>query len=219
MTLNLLLSTTPKTQMNQLDFQMQNFMMSLLKSKIKKSNILQARQTMKTLGVVFSSHLFSFRFLKISRHLRTTQENQNWSISRESISCNYGKKFLIISNGKIFRAERFTGNILIYELGVLYIFDINTFCPCEICKFIWFLIWQHCMKNVQIQSYYWSVFSCIQSKYRKIRTRNYSVFGHFSCSVNVNDVWYLRMLNFANSTVVYENCRIKFYVTKFLWVY
>ena len=136
MTLNLLLSTTPKTQMNQLDFQMQNFMMSLLKSKIKKSNILQARQTMKTLGVVFSSHLFSFRFLKISRHLPTTQENQNWSISRESISCNYGKKFLIISNGKIFRAERFTGNILIYELGVLYIFDINTFCPCEICRFI-----------------------------------------------------------------------------------
>ena len=110
MTLNLLLSTTPKRQMSQLDFQMQNFMMSLLKSKIKKSNILQARQIMKTLGVVISSHLFSFRFLKISRHLRTTQENQNWSISRESIGCNYGKIFLIISNGKIliFRAERFT---------------------------------------------------------------------------------------------------------------
>ena len=158
---------------------MQNFMMNLLKSKIKKSNILQARQTMKTLGVVISSHLFSFRFWKISRHLRATQENQNWSISSESISCNCGKKFLIISNGKIFKAERFTWNILIYELGVLYIFDINIFCPCEICKFIWFLIWQHCMNSVQKQSYYWSVFSCTQSKHRKIRTRNYSVFGHF----------------------------------------
>ena len=117
---------------------MQNLMMNLLKSKIKKSNILQARQTMKTLGVVISSHLFSFRFLKISRHLRTTQENQNWSISSESINCNC--KFLIISDGKIFKAERFTWNFLIYELGVLYIFDINIFCPCEICKFVLFLV-------------------------------------------------------------------------------
>ena len=28
-------------------------------------------------------------------------------------------------------------------------------------------------------SYYWSVFSCIQSEYREIQTRNNSVFGHF----------------------------------------
>ena len=48
----------------------------------------------------------------------------------------------------------------------------------------------HCMKSVQIRSYYWSVFSCIRteygdsrSKYRKIRTRNNSVLGHFSRSV------------------------------------
>ena len=34
----------------------------------------------------------------------------------------------------------------------------------------------HCVKSVQI-------FSCIQSEYRKIRTRNNSVFGHFSNSV------------------------------------
>ena len=52
----------------------------------------------------------------------------------------------------------------------------------------------HCMKSVQIRSYFWSVFSCIlteygeiaslriQSEYRKIRTRNNYVFGHFSCS-------------------------------------
>ena len=30
----------------------------------------------------------------------------------------------------------------------------------------------HCVKSVQIRSYFWSVFSCI-------RTRNNSVFGHF----------------------------------------
>ena len=41
----------------------------------------------------------------------------------------------------------------------------------------------HCLKSVQIQSYFWFVFSCIQSEYRKIRTRNNYVFGHFSRSV------------------------------------
>ena len=30
--------------------------------------------------------------------------------------------------------------------------------------------------------YFWSVFSCIQAEYRKIRTRNNTVFGHFSRS-------------------------------------
>ena len=37
-------------------------------------------------------------------------------------------------------------------------------------------------KVVQIGSFFWSVFSLIQSKYRKMRTRKNSVFGHFSCS-------------------------------------
>ena len=50
---------------------------------------------------------------------------------------------------------------------------------------------RHCVKSVQIRSYVWSVFSCIrteyanlriQPKYRKILTRNNSVFGHFSHS-------------------------------------
>ena len=38
------------------------------------------------------------------------------------------------------------------------------------------------MKSVGIRSIFWSVSSCIQSKYRKIRTRKYSVSGHFSRS-------------------------------------
>ena len=33
-----------------------------------------------------------------------------------------------------------TQNILIYELDMLYIFDINIVYPCEVCEFIWFLI-------------------------------------------------------------------------------
>ena len=48
----------------------------------------------------------------------------------------------------------------------------------------------HSVKSVQIQSCFCSVLYCIrievnlriQSKYRKIRTRNNSVFGHFSRS-------------------------------------
>ena len=35
----------------------------------------------------------------------------------------------------------------------------------------------HCVKSVQVRSYFWSVFSCI-------RNRNNSVFGHFSRSEN-----------------------------------
>ena len=42
---------------------------------------------------------------------------------------------------------------------------------------------ENCVKNIQIRRYFCSVFSCIQSEYRKIRTRNNSVFGHFSRSV------------------------------------
>ena len=41
----------------------------------------------------------------------------------------------------------------------------------------------HCVKSVQIQSYFLSVFSCIRTEYRKIRTRNNSVFWHISHSV------------------------------------
>ena len=37
----------------------------------------------------------------------------------------------------------------------------------------------HCVKSVQIRSFFWSVFFCIQSEYRKIRTRKY-VFRHFT---------------------------------------
>ena len=41
----------------------------------------------------------------------------------------------------------------------------------------------HCVKSVQIWSYFWSVFSCIRAEYKKIWTRKISVFWHFSCSI------------------------------------
>ena len=43
---------------------------------------------------------------------------------------------------------------------------------------------ENCVKNIQIRRYFCSVFSCIQSEYRKIRTRNNSVFGYFSRSMS-----------------------------------
>ena len=46
-----------------------------------------------------------------------------------------------------------------------------------------YFIWNnHCVNSVQIRSFSWSLFSCIQFKYRKIRTGKNSVFGHFSRS-------------------------------------
>ena len=38
----------------------------------------------------------------------------------------------------------------------------------------------HSMKCVQIRSFSLSVFSCIRTEYRKMRTRKNSIFGHFS---------------------------------------
>ena len=40
----------------------------------------------------------------------------------------------------------------------------------------------HCVKNVQVRSFCWPVFSCNRTEYRKIRTRKNSIFGHFSRS-------------------------------------
>ena len=53
----------------------------------------------------------------------------------------------------------------------------------------------YCVKNVQIGSFFLSVFSCIQSEYRKIRTGKNSVFGHFSrsehCSISTFVHYYM----------------------------
>ena len=40
----------------------------------------------------------------------------------------------------------------------------------------------HCVKSVQIRSFFWSVFFRIRTEYRKRRTRKNSPFGHFSRS-------------------------------------
>ena len=40
----------------------------------------------------------------------------------------------------------------------------------------------HSVKSIQMQSFFWSAFSWIQSEYRKIWNRKNSIFGHFSRS-------------------------------------
>ena len=48
-----------------------------------------------------------------------------------------------------------------------------------------YVYWLHCVKSVQIQSFFWSVFS----EYRKIKTRKKSAFGHFSRWVHLTGVY------------------------------
>ena len=67
---------------------------------------------------------------------------------------------------------------------------------CEVVSLVLSLLSYHCMKSVQILSFFWSVFSCIRIEYGdfhsrfrilsecwKIRTRKNFLFGHFSRSV------------------------------------
>ena len=74
----------------------------------------------------------------------------------------------------------------------------------------------HCMKSVQIRSYFWSYFPifglnteryevslCIQSECRKIRTRKHSVFGHFSRSEICRELLKRLHLKWCNSKDLY----------------
>ena len=50
----------------------------------------------------------------------------------------------------------------------------------------------HCMKSVQIRSFFWSVFSCI-------RTRKNSVFGHFSRRDELKQNYFMNTLSVSTS--------------------
>ena len=86
--MDLFLSDTPEVWKESIGFpDLELYAESFEKNSLKKSNIQEARQTLKSIGVAISSHIILFRFLLISRH------------------CNWGKKFVsVISKGKIFRA-------------------------------------------------------------------------------------------------------------------
>ena len=55
----------------------------------------------------------------------------------------------------------------------------------------------HCVKRIQVQSFFWCLFSCIWAEYRKIWTWKNSVFWHFSrCVSLVNSFGYSPPTNF-----------------------
>ena len=76
------------------------------KKLLKKSNIPEARQTLKIVGVVISSHIISFRFLPISGLLQITQVKQNYLIQSRKNIFTWRKVFFSISLRNIFRAIR-----------------------------------------------------------------------------------------------------------------
>ena len=57
----------------------------------------------------------------------------------------------------------------------------------------------HYVKDVQIPSFFWSVFSCIQSEYRKN-----SVFGHFSRSRFQSDLTLVDLLKLITQVLVQD---------------
>ena len=78
-----------------------------------------------------------------------------------------------------------------------------------------FIFGYNCMlcyaKSVQIRSFSWPVFSCIQSKYREIRTRKNSLFGHFSRSDTtiILTVCYYYVTPFQSYSIFYGCLNVK----------
>ena len=85
---------------------------------------------------------------------------------------------------------------------------------------------QHCVKSAQIRSFFWSVFSCIRTEYRKIRVRKNSLFGHFSRSGNppvetaISDTWSKSQTrHHRRDNILFKICKMYFFyhnVNKYL---
>ena len=95
----------------------------------------------------------------------------------------HGNFFFFFGGGRGRGRTKITRKILLQKNMLMIRSTILSF------VFAYFTIWlwrfgnSHCVKIVQIRRYFWSIFSCIRTEYRKIQTRNNSVFGHFSRSV------------------------------------
>ena len=105
-----------------------------------------------------------------------------WSNLKSNLGLKSCENFVIVMKNVLkFVSVNDTVNDMLIFLCLVILHIIKTNDP----KKTWSSTILHCVKSVQIRSYLWSAFSCIQSEYRKIRTRNNSVFGHFSCNVAV----------------------------------
>ena len=79
---------------------MQNFMLNLLKKKKRRFCRSSPDPENSRCG-----HQQPYNFFSVFADFRTAQENQNCLVQCRRISCNWGKKFFIISKEKIFRAD------------------------------------------------------------------------------------------------------------------
>ena len=66
----------------------------------------------------------------------------------------------------------------------------------------------HCVKSVQVRSFFWSVFSSIRTEHRKMRTRKDSVFGHFSRSVLYFGGLFHEVSDECNNIIIRETRKI-----------
>ena len=84
-------------RIKELDLQMQNFILNVLKKKksLKEIKYSRIRQTLKIIDAAISNPIISFWFLSIFGHFQITQENQNHLIQSRKISCNWGKIFFL----------------------------------------------------------------------------------------------------------------------------
>ena len=68
------------------------------------------------------------------------------------------------------------------KVTIIFFFTITFITVLEIKNY------KHCAKSVQMRGFFWSVFFCIRTEYKKIRIRKNSVFGHFSFSERIVNI-------------------------------
>ena len=140
----------PKDGQSQLDFQTQKFMLNLFRKKlINKIKYSESSSDPDFHGVTISNHVIYYRFLPVSRHLCTTQENQNLSIRSRRISCNWGENFGLSQKERFLEPiEKSTYIVNDLWAGVSNIIFIALFWWSQI--FIYFLFF------ILLQFCYWS---------------------------------------------------------------
>ena len=120
---------------------------------------------------------------------------------------NHASKLLVQERKRLFRPVLLPGQVLLQWCF------LEMECNRNACRLVFrifeYVIWfcwvfterVHCMESAQMRSYIWSVLSCthIQSEYRKIRTRNNSLFGHFSRTGGIIDYWYSVIIDYLNA--------------------
>ena len=109
--------------------------------------------------------------------MKSRQLLENYQIFSNFSGCRYLRRYLVLDTCNFFRnTVHWNDAALVKVILCTYIFAGITFCEFR----------TRCVKSVQIRSFFWFVFSCIWTEYRKIRTRKNSVFGHFSSSDILN---------------------------------